>query len=149
MNTLSRRCKYALRALYYLARRYEGGPVLIATLAREERMPRKFLEAILLQLKTAGLLDSKKGRQGGYSLRVPPEQVTLGTIVRLIDGPLAPLPCASETAFRPCAECPDQETCVTRLVMRKVRESISDVLDHATLDLARETTKNDVALYEI
>ena len=136
MNTLSRRCKYAFRALYHLTREYQQGPVLIATLAREEQIPRKFLEAILLQLKAAGILDSRKGRRGGYFLRLSPEQVTMGKVVRLLDGPLAPLPCASETALRPCAECRDPKTCQTRIIMRRVRDSISNVLDNTTLAMA-------------
>jgi Rrf2 family protein len=150
MNTLPRRCKYALRALYHLAREYQQGPVLIATLAREERIPRKFLEGILLQLKTAGILDSKKGRQGGYFLRLPPQQVTLGKIVRLLDGPLAPLPCASENAAHACADCPDRKFCETRIIMRRVRDSISEVLDNTTLAMASAgATAETVSSYEI
>lgn len=122
-----------------LGRKYREGPVLIGTLAREEVIPVKFLEAILLDLKSRGLLESKMGRKGGYHLSRPPSAVTIGSIIRIIEGPLAPLPCASETAFRACDECQDVENCGTRIIMRRVRDAISDVLDRTTLaDLIRQ-----------
>jgi Rrf2 family protein len=133
LNTLSKKCKYALRALYRLTREYDAGPVLIARVAERERIPRKFLEAILLQLKLAGIVDSRKGRRGGYFLAIPPSRITLGAIIRTIDGPLAPLPCARETAQEPCAECSGKPQCETRMVMREVRDAIAGVLDHTTL----------------
>lgn len=122
-----------------LGRKYREGPVLIGTLAREEVIPVKFLEAILLDLKSRGLLESKMGRKGGYHLSRPPSAVTIGSIIRIIEGPLAPLPCASETAFRACEECQDVENCGTRIIMRRVRDAMSDVLDRTTLaDLIRQ-----------
>lgn len=133
MRTISKRTKYALRALYSLTRQYGGGPVLIATLAREERIPIKFLEAILLDLKTHGIVDSRKGRHGGYRLNRSPSQITIGGVVRVLEGPLAPLPCASETAFRPCEECEDAQRCGTRIVMKQVRDAIAAILDGTTL----------------
>lgn len=136
LRTISKRTKYALRALYSLTRHYgdgEGEPVLIATVAREEKIPLKFLEAILLELKTHGIVDSRKGRRGGYRLNKPPGEVTIGSIVRVLEGPLAPLPCASETAFRPCEECEDAMRCGTRTVMREVRDAVAAILDSTTL----------------
>lgn len=133
MRTISKRTKYALRALYSLTRQYGGGPVLIATLAREERIPLKFLEAILLELKMHGIVDSRKGRHGGYRLNRSPSQITIGSVVRVLEGPLAPLPCASETAFRPCEECDDAMRCGTRTVMKEVRDAIAAILDGTTL----------------
>jgi Rrf2 family protein len=133
LNTLSKKCKYALRALYRLTREYERGPVLIARVAEQEKIPRKFLEVILLQLKRSGVVDSRKGRRGGYLLAVPPSRITLGAIIRTIDGPLAPLPCARERADQPCPECSDRTTCETRIVMREVRDAIAAILDHTTL----------------
>ncbi len=122
-----------------LGRKYREGPILIGTLAREEAIPIKFLEAILLDMKGRGLLDSKMGRKGGYFLSRPPSAVTIGSIIRVIEGPLAPLPCASETAFKPCEECQDVENCGTRIIMRRVRDAISDVLDRTTLaDLIKQ-----------
>ena len=122
-----------MKAMLALGRRYREGPILISSLAREESIPLKFLEVILLDLKTRGLLESKLGRKGGYKLSRPPSTITIGSIVRIIEGPLAPLPCASETAYRPCEECHDVENCGTRIVMRRVRDAISDVLDRTTL----------------
>ena len=122
-----------------LGRRYREGPILISTLAKEESIPIKFLEAILLDLKSRGLLESKLGRKGGYYLNRPPSAITIGSIIRIIEGPLAPLPCASETAFRPCEECEDVENCGTRIIMRRVRDAISEVLDRTTLaDLLKQ-----------
>jgi len=138
MRTISKRTQYGLKAMLALARRYRSGPVLIADLSREEGIPLKFLEAILLKLKGQGLLESKKGKGGGYHLCRPPSTVTLGSVIRMMEGPLAPLPCASETAFQPCEECTDVETCGTRIIMRQVRDAMAAVLDHTTLaDLLR------------
>lgn len=122
-----------MRALYALAGDDARGPVLIADLAEREKIPRKFLEAILLELKNAGVLKSKKGKGGGYSLARPAEQITMGQVIRIIDGPLAPIPCASERAFVKCEECVDEATCGTRQVMKKVRDAIAAILDSTTL----------------
>ena len=138
MRTISKRTQYGLKAMLSLGRRYRENPVLIATLAEEESIPLKFLEVILLELKGQGLLESKKGKGGGYHLSRPPSTITIGSVIRMIEGPLAPLPCASETAFRPCAECGDIETCGIRIVMRQVRDAVAGVLDNTTLaDLIR------------
>jgi Rrf2 family protein len=133
LKTLSKKGKYALRALYYLGREYGKGPVLIATVAAAEQIPQKFLELILLQLRDRGIVQSKKGKGGGYSLAKPPAEITIGSIVRIIDGPLAPLPCASETAYRKCDECVDERRCGTRIVMRQVRDAMSAILDHMSI----------------
>jgi Rrf2 family protein len=143
MRTISKKTQYGLKAMQALARRYREGPVLIGTLAKEETIPLKFLEVILLELKTQGLLESKVGRKGGYRLRRPPSTVTIGSIIRYLEGPLAPLPCASETAYRPCEECVDVESCGTRIIMRQVRDAVSGVLDKTTLaDLLRLVDDN-------
>jgi Rrf2 family protein len=133
MRQLSKRTQYSLRALYALARNYGGGPTLITHLAEEEAIPKKFLEQILLSLKTFGFVESKKGKHGGYQLAKPPDQITLASVIRQIEGPLAPLPCASETQFRKCDECVDIETCGTRIVMREVRDAMAEILEHTTL----------------
>jgi len=138
MRTISKRTQYGLKAVIALARHYGEGPVLIATLANEERIPIKFLEGILLDLKSRALLESKKGKGGGYQLSRPPAAITVGSVIRMLEGPLAPLPCASETAFRACQECADVENCTTRIIMRQVRDAIAEVLDKTTLaDLIR------------
>jgi Rrf2 family protein len=140
MTTLSRKARYALRALYALAAGDRSGPVLIADLAEQERIPRKFLEAILLELRNAGILHSKKGKGGGYALAKAPEQITLGQIIRIIDGPLAPVPCVSERGYVRCEECADEATCATRIVMKQVRDAITGILDQTTLAQAMEQT---------
>jgi len=133
MRIISKKTKYCLRALYSLARHYGQGPQLVQRIADEEHIPKKFLELILLSAKAGGLVDSKPGRGGGYHLTKSPDQVTVGAVIRLMEGPLAPLPCASETAFRRCEECVDEKTCGTRLVMRRVRNATAEILDQTTL----------------
>ena len=147
MRQLSKRTQYSLRALYALARKHGQGPVLITQLSEAEAIPKKFLEQILLALKGTGLVVSKRGKGGGYLLAQPPEQVTLAQVIRLMEGPLAPLPCASETRFRKCDECPDIKTCGTRIVMREVRDAVAEILECTTLasvckrvDLAHQET---------
>ena len=133
MRQLSKRTQYSLRALYALTRKFGEGPVLITNLAQEETIPKKFLEQILVSLKSAGFVSSKKGKGGGYVLAQPPEKITIGSVIRAIEGPLAPLPCASETRFRKCDECVDIQTCGTRFVMRQVRDAMAAILDETTL----------------
>lgn len=143
MRIVSKKTKYCLTALYSLARTYGSGPVLVSTLAEQGGMPKKFLEQILLVMKIGGIVQSKAGRGGGYQLSKPPEQITIGSIIRMIEGPLAPLPCASETAYHPCEECIDPENCGTRLVMRRVRDATAQILDQTTLaDVCQMTRKN-------
>jgi len=138
MRQLSKRTQYSLRALYALTRKYGAGPVLITSLAQDESIPKKFLEQILLSLKSVGFVASKKGKGGGYVLAQPPEKITLGAVIRAIEGPLAPLPCASETRFRKCDECVDVQTCGTRIVMRQVRDAIAAILDQTNLTMVCE-----------
>jgi len=133
VRQLSKRTQYSLRALYALTRKFGEGPVLITNLAQEETIPKKFLEQILVSLKSAGFVSSKKGKGGGYVLAQPPEKITIGSVIRAIEGPLAPLPCASETRFRKCDECVDIQTCGTRIVMRQVRDAMAAILDETTL----------------
>ena len=130
---LTQKAKYGIRALMYLGRQGIGKPVLIREIAENEKMPRKFLEAILLELKSAGLLSSRPGRGGGYSLLRAPEDIPLGRVLRLIDGPLAPIPCVSQTAYAPCKDCPDERACAIRVVMKQVRDATATVLDATTL----------------
>jgi Rrf2 family protein len=130
---LSQKAKYGLKALLALARQTGSDPLLVADLARQESIPQKFLELILLQLRNQGLLQSRKGRGGGYLLLQPAEAITLGRVIRILDGPLAPVPCASVTAYRKCRDCADEETCGVRLVMKQVRDATAGILDHTTL----------------
>ena len=139
---LSQKAKYGIRALLFLARQDQGTPVLIRDIAEKERLPKKFLEAILLELKSAGILHSRPGKGGGYTLNRPPKTITLGRVIRLIDGPLAPIPCVSQTAYAPCKECLDEKTCTIRAVMRQVRDATAKILDEATFaDLLEQENK--------
>jgi Rrf2 family protein len=136
---LTRKAKYALRALAVLAEAPPDRPLPIHDIAERARAPQKFLEAILLELRKHGLLDSTRGKAGGYALARAPEAITLGSVIRLIDGPLAPIPCASLTAYRPCADCPEPDRCSVRRLMRQVRDATAAVLDSATVaDLAAD-----------
>ncbi len=139
---ISSKTKYALRALIYLAREYEKGPVLISDLAKKEKMPQKFLEFILLGLKNNGILQSKRGKGGGYTLAKAPEAIILGQVVRILEGPLAPVPCVSQTAYRKCEECIDENSCGIRLVMKDVRDAIANVLDKTSLADVLKRTHN-------
>src|SRR5437867_5209337 len=130
---LSMKAKYGLRALLSLARQENQGPVLISELAEKESIPKKFLELILLDLKNHGILQSKKGKGGGYFLSRRPEAIKLGRVIRVLDGPIAPLPCASQTAYIPCDECEDEKTCGIRLVMKDVRDAMAKILDGTSL----------------
>ena len=112
---------------------------MVGHLAEEEEIPKKFLELILLELKNMGVVASKQGKHGGYQLGHPPSEITLGRVIRIMDGPLAPLPCASETAYQKCEECVDEKSCGTRIVMRRVRDAIALILDGTTLaDVCRQ-----------
>ncbi|MBN1825064.1 MAG: Rrf2 family transcriptional regulator [Candidatus Eisenbacteria bacterium] len=131
---LSRKGVYALRVLPHLAKNYGGAPLSVARLAELEQIPPKYLEQILSTLRKRGLLVSERGKDGGYVLRKPPEQITLGDIIRAVDGPLAPIPCASRTAPHADPGCPYPfETCWLRAVMLRVRDNISAVLDQENL----------------
>ena len=130
---LTRKAKYGLRAILRLARDYGKGPVLIADLAHEELIPRKFLELILLEMRKHGLLESRMGKGGGYLLARSPADISFGHVVRILDGPLAPIPCVSVTAYRKCEECESETTCGIRMVMKEVRDANAKILDGTTL----------------
>jgi len=130
---LSKKATYALKGLLVLAQEQDKGPILISELAERESMPKKFLEQILLELKHHGILQSKKGKGGGYFLGKNPNAITLGQVIRLIDGPLAPVPCVSQTAYSRCETCKDEATCGVRIVMKEVRDAIATVLDGMSL----------------
>jgi Rrf2 family protein len=130
---LSKRAKYAIKALLALAEHRRDEPMRIADLAREEHIPAKFLELILLVLKHQGILQSRKGKGGGYLLGRDPKDIYLGQIVRMFDGPLAPVPCASQTAYVPCADCPNEAICGVHLAMKAVRDATAKVLDGTSL----------------
>jgi Rrf2 family protein len=130
---LTRKSKYGLKALLVLAAETDRAPMLISDLADREHLPKKFLEAILLELKRHGLLHSKKGRGGGYYLTRDPSQVMVGEVIRILDGPLALIPCVSQTAYVKCDECLDERTCGIRLAMKEVRDATAQILDNTSL----------------
>jgi Rrf2 family protein len=129
---LSKRGEYGLRALQDLAAHYGEGPVPNRDLAARNNVPPRFLEQILLTLKHGQIVRSQKGPRGGYYLARPPQQINLAEVVRLLDGPLAPISCVSETAYEPCG-CPDMEACGLRRVMREVRDVVAGMMERTTL----------------
>jgi Rrf2 family protein len=132
-TVLSQKCKYALQALLLLAREPSQDLQLVSDIAEREKLPKKFLEAILLELNRNGLVRSRRGRGGGYALAKPADLITFGQVVRIIDGPLAPLSCVSVNYYRRCDDCKDEMTCEIRKVMRRVRDAISAELDGTSL----------------
>jgi Rrf2 family protein len=130
---LSKKSKYGLKALLVLADEAGRGPIQTSELAEREGLPKKFLEAILLELKRHGLLQSKKGRGGGYVLGRQPADITVGQVIRVLEGPLALIPCVSQTAYMKCEECVDERTCGIRLAMKEVRDATARILDNTTL----------------
>lgn len=141
---LTNKGKYGLKAMVFLAGLPEGSTAQVADIAARNSIPKKFLDTILLDLRNSGVLRSKKGPGGGYSLARTPKEISVGAIVRTLDGPLAPIGCASRTAFQPCDDCADLDTCSVRLIMTDVRDAISRVLDATTLaDLLARGAKGD------
>lgn len=131
---LSKKTKYGLKAMAYLARQPERNPILISEISMEETIPQKFLEGILLDLKKNGLLASKKGKGGGYYLMKPAEQISVASIIRVLDGPIALLPCVSLNYYQKCDDCKDEVTCTLNRVMVKVRDKTLKVLESQSLE---------------
>ncbi|MFN6375457.1 MAG: RrF2 family transcriptional regulator [Chitinophagia bacterium] len=135
---LNKKTQYAFQALMHLAEQKEAGPVLIAEIAKKKKIPLKFLENILLELRNAGILESKKGKGGGYFLKVPPNKIKLADIIRKIDGPIAMLPCASLYFYERCKNC-DEKNCGLHDTMVQVRDANLKILESKTVaDLIRK-----------
>lgn len=130
---ISQKAKYALRALVALARAEPDEPVMIGQIAEEQDIPKKFLEQILLDLKHHGIVASRRGKMGGYLLLKDASDISFGEVLRIIDGPLAPLPCLSRIAYQRCDDCNDEETCEVRRVFEKVANATRGVLDSTTI----------------
>lgn len=129
---ISQRSRYALRSLLLLAK--EGGQSLsVGEIARRQSIPRKFLEQILLDLKREGFVASRRGKAGGYILQRPADTITFGEVLRLMDGPIAPLPCLSRIAYQRCQDCADESGCEIRRVFARVANSARDILDRTTI----------------
>lgn len=150
---LSKKSDYALRAMIYLSLNYQKGALQIKEISAKERIPQKFLENILLTLRKVGILNSKMGLKGGYELARSPDLITLGDVIRALDGSIAPVNCVSQMAYKPCAE---EVTCVIRGVMMDVRNAITDVLDTMTFaDMCKrvkeslEKNENAILTYSI
>lgn len=135
---LTKKAKYGLKAMVHLAELPAGEGVSIGDIAEANALPRKFLEAILLDLRNAGFVRSRKGRGGGYTLARAPETIRVGDVIRALDGPLAPIPCASRTAYVACDDCTDLEACTVRRIMQNVRDAMADILDHTSLAQMRD-----------
>jgi Rrf2 family protein len=130
---LSQKARYALHALMVLADHGEQEPIMIAEIAERARVPRKFLEQILLDLKRRGIVRSMRGRAGGYLLGRLPKNITFAEVIRTIDGPLALSPCVSTTAYHKCEDCDDEETCAIRKVLLAARDATAAILEERTL----------------
>jgi Rrf2 family protein len=130
---LSQKAKYAIKALLVLARADEDELVQVNEIAEQQNIPKKFLDLIFFELRRHGLIVSTRGREGGYSLGKPAADISIASIVRAVDGPLAPLPCASVKFYRRCEDCDDEKTCEVRRLMREVRDAASAILDNTSL----------------
>lgn len=130
---LSKKAKYGLKALEYIAKQEQNRPIHTSEISLAESIPRKFLEAILLDLKREGILKSKQGKNGGYLLLRAPEDVTIGRVVRLFDGPIALLPCVSSNYYEPCDDCENEAFCGLKNIFAEVREATGSILDKLTL----------------
>ena len=148
---LTKKGKYGLKAMAYLASFPPGRPVPVLEIATRQSIPKKFLDAILCELRNAGFVNSKMGKGGGYTLARAPDSISVGDVVRAIDGPLAPLPCASKTRYQPCDDCPDEGRCAVRFVMSEAQRALSEVLDNCSLAqmCALAEMKADALVYDI
>jgi Rrf2 family protein len=140
---LTKKGKYGLKAMMYLAGRMPGEPSLVTEIAETNEIPKKFLDTILGELRNAGFVNSKKGKGGGYTLARPAAEIRVGHIIRVLDGPLAPIQCASKTAYRRCDDCSDERHCGVRLIMLEARNAIATVLDNRTLAEMRAMSQNE------
>lgn len=147
---LSQKAKYGLKALLYIADHAEDRGVRGIDISTAENIPKKFLDLILLDLKAQDLVTSKKGKQGGYQLGRPARLISVGQVVRILDGPLAPVSCVSRTAYKRCADCRNENTCRVRIVMGQVRDAIADILDRTTLaDMRNSMSESTLLFYDI
>jgi Rrf2 family protein len=140
---LTKKGKYGLKALVHLSRIPVGQMAFVNDIAVQNNLPKKFLDAILGELRNAGFVQSRKGKDGGYRLAKPAADIKIGHVIRVLDGPLAPISCASRTQYQPCEDC-DEATCQVRHMMLEVRKAIADVLDNRSLAAMRDAANDDV-----
>jgi Rrf2 family protein len=148
---LTKKGKYGLKAMVHLAGRTPGETTLVTDIALTNDIPKKFLDTILGELRNAGFVNSKKGKGGGYTLAKPAHEIRVGHIIRVLDGPLAPIQCASKSSYRRCDDCADEKTCSVRLIMLETREAMATILDNRTLAEMRALAPSQEAefIYEI
>jgi len=130
---LSKKTKYGLKALTFIARSDSDAPVPVAVIAKGEQIPQKFLEGILLTLKKSGILGSKKGKHGGYYLRDVPSEIKMTDVMRVLEGPIAMVPCVSLNYYEKCDDCPDENLCSVHKLMIQVRDNTLEVFRNTTL----------------
>ena len=140
---LSKKCKYAIHALVYLAERHGQGPVQIGEIADRQKIPKKFLEAILLELRNGRILNSKKGKGGGYYLQRSPEEINLTEVIRLTNGPIALLPCVSLNFYESCEECVNEKNCTIRTTFLTIRDETLKILSESSLAALVKKQKKD------
>lgn len=137
---LSNKTKYGIKALLYIHKNSEDAPIPISKIATDENIPRKFLESILLTLRKGKILGARQGKYGGYYLLKKAEDIYMSEVLRILDGPIAMIPCVSLNFYESCADCPDEEFCGVHGLMLEVRDSVLDVLTHKSLaQLAQES----------
>ncbi|MCK5402377.1 MAG: Rrf2 family transcriptional regulator [Flavobacteriaceae bacterium] len=130
---LSKKTKYGLKALTFIARRTDNKPVQIATIAKSENISQKFLESILLTLRKSGFLGSKKGKGGGYYLLKDPKEIKMSSVMRVLEGPIAMIPCVSLNFYEKCDDCPDENTCAVHNLMIEVRDCTLNIFNNKSL----------------
>ncbi|MFT7351556.1 MAG: Rrf2 family protein [Flavobacterium sp.] len=130
---LSRKTKYGIKALIYIAKKDKSVPILISEISEKETISKKFLEIILLDLKKFGILGSKKGKGGGYYLLKDPKEISIASLIRILDGPIALLPCVSLNFYEKCIDCPSEEKCALNKLMIQVRDNALSILENKNL----------------
>jgi Rrf2 family protein len=139
---LTKKGKYGLKALVHLSKMPPGQLAFVGDIAAKNNIPKKFLDAILGELRNAGFVQSRKGKEGGYRLAKLPSEIKIGHVVRVLDGPLAPIPCASRSQYQRCEDC-DEATCQVRHMMLEVRHAVAELLDNRSLAAMRDAANDD------
>ena len=141
---LTKKGKYGLKALVHLSKMPPGELAFVGDIAAKNNIPKKFLDAILGELRNAGFVQSRKGKEGGYRLAKQPSEIKVGHVVRVLDGPLAPISCASRSQYQRCEDC-DEATCQVRHMMLEVRHAVAELLDNRSLAAMRDAANDDMA----
>ena len=141
---LTKKGKYGLKALVHLSKMPPGELAFVGDIAAKNNIPKKFLDAILGELRNAGFVQSRKGKEGGYRLAKLPSEIKIGHVVRVLDGPLAPISCASRSQYQRCEDC-DEATCQVRHMMLEVRHAVAELLDNRSLAAMRDAANDDMA----